>query len=236
MRVILYGRVSTKDQARNGESIDSQRHRLRARAVADEHLVVGEFFDEGRSAGSLNRPELQKALDMLNRGEADAIMVIKIDRLSRNLSDFLNHLLPMFTREDGPQLISLSESIDTSTAMGRAIIKILMVFAELQRENTSDDVRALIRDRKGRNLRYCRSVFGKDFVEFEVGEGKTDARMEDDDEEQRTINTMIELREAGRSYGAIARTLNERNVASPRGSAWYPMTVKRILDANATTT
>src|SRR4051794_35241989 len=87
-RAITYARVSTEDQADSGAGLDAQRVTLDAAMAARGWELVGALVDEGRSGGNLNRPALTEALELLDAGKADALVVAKLDRLSRSVLDF----------------------------------------------------------------------------------------------------------------------------------------------------
>src|SRR4051812_9767736 len=87
MRCIAYSRVSTQDQSDNGVSLEAQKEKLAAYAALYDLEIVETIEDAGESAKSLNRPGLLQALAMLRRGQADGIIVVKLDRLTRNVGD-----------------------------------------------------------------------------------------------------------------------------------------------------
>ena len=88
MKVILYARVSTADQSDHGISLDAQQAKLGAYASLYDLTVVETIVDAGESAKSLNRPGLQRALDLLKAGKADGLAVVKLDRLTRSVADW----------------------------------------------------------------------------------------------------------------------------------------------------
>ena len=152
-RVAIYTRVSTDMQASKDEgSLDTQEARLRA-AVASRAgcaEVVRVFREEGESGKSLDRPELQALLAGIRAGDFDLLMVTRIDRLSRSLMDF--HQVHELMKRQGVQFWSLNESFDTSTAVGRAMLKLVLVFAELEREQTAERTRHALEARAQRGL------------------------------------------------------------------------------------
>lgn len=152
-RVALYTRVSTDMQANKDEgSLDTQEGRLRAAitARAGEHQVLYVFREEGESGKSLDRPAMQQLLAHIKRGQVDLIAVTRLDRLSRSLLDFytVNALL----EEHGVRFVSLNETFDTSTPAGRAMLKLVLVFAELEREQTAERTRNAMRARAAKGL------------------------------------------------------------------------------------
>jgi DNA invertase Pin-like site-specific DNA recombinase len=109
MRTIAYARVSTEDQANNGVSLDLQEGRLRAYTEAKGWSLV-QVVSEDASAKSLNRPGLQSLLDLVKSGTVDALVVYKLDRLTRSVSD-LDYLTRTLNEHD-VALVSLNESLD----------------------------------------------------------------------------------------------------------------------------
>src|SRR5699024_6688507 len=131
MKVFLYVRVSTKEQL-EGYSIESQKERLLAYAKSKDYTVVKTYVDGGYSGSNTDRPAMQEMIN--NIKNVDAVVVFKLDRLSRSQKDTLYLIEDVFL-PNGVDFISLNESIDTSTPYGRAMIGILSAFAQLEREN-----------------------------------------------------------------------------------------------------
>ncbi|MCK6530787.1 recombinase family protein, partial [Myxococcota bacterium] len=153
VRVALYTRVSTDLQAMADEgSLQTQEARLRAAVTArgPGHEVVAVFKEEGASGKNLDRPALRKLLAAVEAGMVDLTMVTRLDRLSRSLLDFFE-LHKLFERK-GVQFYSLNESFDTSTAVGRAMLKLVLVFAELEREQTAERTKVAMLARAERGI------------------------------------------------------------------------------------
>jgi len=153
IRVALYTRVSTEMQANKEEgSLETQEARLRAAVMAraGEHEIRHVFREEGVSGKSLDRPALQRMLDHVRKGDIDLIIVTRLDRLSRSLLDFYE--MHRLFETMGVQFVSLNETFDTSSAVGRAMLKLVLVFAELEREQTAERTRLAIQARAERGL------------------------------------------------------------------------------------
>ena len=118
-----YVRVSTEQQAGEGVSLDAQRTKLHAYALAMDLELVDIFQDAGLSAKSLARPGLQATLDALDAGKASGLVVVKLDRLTRSVRD-LGELVDRYFASRF-SLLSLSDSIDTRTASGRLVLHVL---------------------------------------------------------------------------------------------------------------
>lgn len=130
----LYIRVSTDAQAEEGYSIGAQQERLEAycRAMGWERFQC--YTDPGFSGSNLNRPQIQRLVADVKAGKVCAVVVYKLDRLSRSQKDTLFLIEDVFMPH-GVAFVSLNESLDTSTPYGRAMIGILSAFAQLEREN-----------------------------------------------------------------------------------------------------
>ncbi len=131
--MVGYVRVSTGEQAEGGVSLDAQRHRLSGYCAAHGLKLAHVEADEGFSASkTANRPGLQGALRALSRGEADGLVVCKLDRLTRCLRDALD-LVAQADRE-GWQLHSIGENLDTSTPVGRFVVHLFGALAARELE------------------------------------------------------------------------------------------------------
>jgi len=168
-RCALYTRVSTVRQAvQKDGSLDNQLARLRAyveyknlAAKPDERWeIVGEFIDKGESAKDLDRPKLQELLTAIERGEVNTLITVKIDRVSRSLRDFFE--LWDFFEKYNTDFVSLSDNFDTGTAMGRAALKLILVFAELERETTGERTASTMAYRASIGLRNGGRLLGYD--------------------------------------------------------------------------
>lgn len=143
-RCVIYTRKST-DEGLDKEfnSLESQFDAcsayVRSQSANGCKLLERHYDDGGYSGGNMDRPALQKLLEDVRHHEIDLVIVYKIDRISRSLSDFtqLNKLMA----DNGVGLISVTQQIDTSSSMGRMIVNLLMSFAQFEREMTSDRLR-----------------------------------------------------------------------------------------------
>ncbi len=133
-KAALYIRVSTEFQAEEGYSIDAQKEQLAA-YCAMKGLKDYEFFvDGGWSGSNLDRPEMQRLVGLCKEGRISHVVVFKLDRLSRSQKDTLFLIEDVFN-PNGVSFVSLNESMDTATPMGRLMLGILSAFAQLEREN-----------------------------------------------------------------------------------------------------
>ena len=137
IRVAIYTRVSTQEQAREGYSIKEQALRLQKLCEAHEWTVVRIYSDPGFSGASMDRPALRELLADIHVGKIDKVLVYKLDRLSRSQKDTLRLIEDEFI-QNGVEFESLTESLDTATPAGRAMIGILAAFAQLEREQIKE--------------------------------------------------------------------------------------------------
>ena len=131
---VLYIRVSTEAQAEEGYSIGAQQERLEAYCRAMGWKNYQMYTDPGFSGSNLNRPQMQRLIADVQAGKVSAVVVYKLDRLSRSQKDTLYLIEDVFIPHN-VAFVSLNENIDTGTPYGRAMIGILSAFAQLEREN-----------------------------------------------------------------------------------------------------
>ena len=136
MKAGLYIRVSSDRQAKEGESLAEQEATLQAYCNFRDIAITAIYKEEGRSGKDTNRPQFQRMIKDCQLGKIDTVIVKKVDRLSRSLIDFEKTI--KFFEDNNVNLISLNENFDTSTAIGRAVIRIILTFAQLEREQTSE--------------------------------------------------------------------------------------------------
>ncbi|QTP19085.1 MULTISPECIES: recombinase family protein [Micrococcus] len=202
---LAYIRVSTEDQSEHGASLDAQRAALAAEAQRrgwDVEVVA----DAGLSGKSLNRPGLQSALARLDRGEADVLLAVRLDRVSRSVADFAG-LLDRCQRR-GWELVLLSPNIDTADPAGRFTANVLASAAQYERELISQRTREGMAQRKAEGVRFGRPNEIPDEVRERI----------------------LRLRAEGVRVSHIARALTEEGVPTARGGAvWRSSTIDRVL-------
>jgi site-specific DNA recombinase len=131
-KVAIYVRVSTKEQAEEGYSIDEQLERLRKYCEARDWKIANEYVDAGFSGASLERPAMQRLIKDCNANKVDMVLVYKLDRLSRKQRDTLYLIEDIFNAQK-IGFTSMQENIDTSTPYGLVIVGVLSAFSQLER-------------------------------------------------------------------------------------------------------
>ena len=216
MITALYIRVSTQEQAREGYSIGEQEERLRMFAAAHKWKSVNVYSDPGFSGSNLNRPGMQALIRDVEHGLVSRVVVYKLDRLSRSQKDTLHLIEDVFK---GVAFISMTENFDTSTPFGMAMIGILSVFAQLERQQ--------IRERMalGREARAKVGLFhgggsippGYDYI---------DGRLVVNEYEAEQVRKAFDLAASGSSYNAITKAMASYHV---KGGTWTRSTVYNVL-------
>jgi DNA invertase Pin-like site-specific DNA recombinase len=226
MKVLGYVRVSTEEQASNGQSLSAQKAKLEGYAALYDLELVGIIEDAGQSAKSLNRPGLQDALNRLRKGEAQGLLIAKLDRLTRSVGDWQDLIDNYFGEKAGKQLLSVQDCIDTRTAAGRLVLNVLLSVAQWEREAIGERTRDALQHKISKGERCGKVRFGYDLA----ADGKT---LVPNPTEQEAIRLMRELRAAGKSYPAIAAELTARGFTTKEHAKWQPMTIRNILKRSA---
>lgn len=219
-RVFIYVRVSTQEQAREGYSIGEQIERLKKYCDAMDWIVVKIYTDAGHSGANMERPALQQMIKAVKAGKADSIVVYKLDRLSRSQKDTLT-LIEDILLANNTDFVSMNENFDTSTSFGRAMIGILAVFAQLEREQ--------IRERLQMG-KYARAKLGKfsGSPNVPTGYDYIDGLFVPHEFEKISVAEAFKLAATGMNPYAIARELNERGY-NRRSGKWNDKNVRRTL-------
>ena len=224
-RAVAYLRVSTDKQADRGVSLDAQRAKVDAYAALFELDLVAVIVVAGESAKSLDRPGLARGLAMLDSREADALLVVKLDRLTRSVRD-LGALVERYFAK-GAALLSVGEQIDTRSAAGRLVLNVLASVSQWERE--------AIGERTATAMAYKANEgeFTGGRVPFGYQLSADGVHLEEHAAEQEIIQAARELAETGLSLRAIAAQLAERGFVTRTGRAFAAVQVARMLDKGA---
>ena len=224
-RAVAYLRVSTEQQAQEGVSLAAQLQQARMYAELYGVQLVAVVEDAGVSAKTLARPGLQRALAMLDAGEADALLVVKLDRLTRSVRD-LGHLLDnYFAKPAGPALLVVQEQVDTRSAAGRLVLNVLMSVAQWEREAIGERTSAALQHKAAQG-QYTggRAPYG-----WQVGDDGSS--LQPVPQEQEAARLARQLREGGESLRGVGRQLLEAGHAPRRGGKWHASSIKVVLQA-----
>lgn len=220
-RAVGYIRVSTEGQAQNGISLDAQRDKIQAWARSNGYELAAVHIDEGISGGKLaNRPAAQAAIAQACKGRA-ALVVYSLSRLARSTRDAID--ISERLHKAGADLVSLSESIDTTTAAGKMLFRMLAVLAEFERGLVSERTTTAMQHLRNQGRRIGRHLpYGYDLAadgEFLI----------ENPSEQQTIALIRRWHSTGRSMRTIADDLNRQGKPAKQGGRWSHVSVWRIL-------
>jgi DNA invertase Pin-like site-specific DNA recombinase len=224
MKTVGYVRVSTDKQAERGISLEAQAEKIRAMALVQGADLFDIIVESGESAKSLNRPGMARLLALVDGGKVKAVIVAKLDRLTRSVKD-LCELLERFERR-GVALVSVAESLDTGPAAGRLVLKIMAAVSQWEREAIGERTRDALRHKRNQGERVGNIAFGSRLA----GDGQ---HLEPDPAEQAALAEIRRLRGEGETLRGIAEALNNRAFRTRRGTAWRLESVARILKQRA---
>jgi len=219
MKAVIYTRVSTEEQSKEGVSLANQLSKCRLQAQLGEMEIVAEVEDAGKSAKSLARDGIQRVLSMVKRKECDAIIILKLDRLTRSVSD-LNEIVGLLNRH-GVSLISVQDHLDTQSAGGRMVMNMLATIAQWERETIGERTSSALQYKKTCNQKYC----GVAPYGFRDKAGK----LIEVQEEQDAIKVMQTMRKEGYAFHEIATMLSEKGIKPRKGKQWHFASVRYIL-------
>jgi site-specific DNA recombinase len=223
-RAEAYVRVSTDKQVEHELSLEAQQAKLTAYATLYELDLVAMEVDAGVSAKILQRPALQRALGTLQAGMAEALLVVKLDRLTRSVRD-LGGLVETYFLAGKWSLMSVSEQIDTRTAAGRIVLNILAAVSQWERETIGErTAEAMAYKPQQREYTGSEPPYGWQRAADGV-------HLDPHTTEQAIIRDALELKAAGLSLRKIGARLAARGLLPRQGRAWNPKTVRDLLQA-----
>jgi site-specific DNA recombinase len=221
-RAAAYLRVSTDEQAESGYSLQLQRERTTAQVAAKGWELHNVYEDAGHSGGTLDRPALKEMMGDIAAGKIQAVVVYKLDRLSRKQKDTMYLIEDIFLRQ-GVEIVSISESLDTSSPTGRAMIGMLSVFAQLELDTITERLSGG-RKQKAKTGGYSG---GNSAIGYTRERGTKMLRT--DNEKTDTVRRAFELHDAGLKLQQTADKLNEEGHTTKQGARFNPTQVMRIL-------
>jgi DNA invertase Pin-like site-specific DNA recombinase len=227
MKAVGYVRVSTDKQAESGLSLEGQRQKVESYANLHDYDLLDVHEDAGESGKDLNRDGLRTALDALENGEADCLIVYKVNRLSRHVGDMQTLIEGYFGESADHNLAAVADHVDTTTATGRMMLNILLSVDQGERERIGERTREALQLKKQRGEYTGGKVpFGKQLADDGI-------HLEDNPAEQRALELIRELRNEGHTLADVADELNRRGVPRRNGNDWHAMAVSRAQKSAA---
>lgn len=220
-KAALYVRVSTNMQI-DKDSLPLQKNDLINYAKYALNISEYEIFeDAGYSAKNTDRPRYQQMMARLRTGEFSHLIVWKIDRISRNLLDFAAMYDEL--KRLGVVFVSKNEQFDTSTAIGEAMLKIILIFAELERKMTSERVTAVMLSRANNGQ------WNGGRIPFGYSYDKTTKIFSINEAEAATVRIIYDKYEQTHSLLQVCKFLNENGYSTRSGIPWNPTTTRTML-------
>lgn len=206
MKVVAYARVSTDEQFLGGAGLAAQRSAIEAACAARGYDLLRVYEDVASGGKLAGRPELAKALEAARTGEAEALVVAKLDRLSRSVHDF-SGLLDR-SRREGWSLVILDFAVDTTTPTGELAATTVAAAAQFERRMIGVRTREALAVRRAQGVKL----------------GRPRQLPED------VVARIAAERKGGKTLQAIAETLNADGVPTAQGGQrWWPATVGVVL-------
>ena len=208
MRALGYCRVSTAEQGDSRAGLEAQDAAIRAEVRHRGWDLVDIRSDVASGKTLRRRDNLGRTLRDLRDGQADALVVAKLDRLSRSVLDFAGVMET--AASEGWSIVVLDLGVDTTTTNGELIANIMIALAQWERRIIGDRTKAALNAVRARGTKLGR----KSGVSPE------------------TLRLMRVLRESGKSYGAVAVALTNEGVPTAQGGRWHAATVRKILESS----
>jgi len=230
MIIIGYARVSTTEQADEGVSLDAQAARIAEWCQRSGHSEPRIETDAGLSGKRAdNRPALQRALEAVCR-QRGILVVYSLSRLCRSTRDALD--IAERIKRAGAHLVSITEAIDTTTAMGAFFFTVMAALGELERRLIGERTKEALRHkrRQGQKLGGL-APYGYRAIDsgIRAPDGRPVIALEPAHDEKHVIDSIRAMRESGLPYRAIAERLNEQAAPTRTGVAWCGKVIRDIL-------
>lgn len=223
-RAIGYVRVSTDRQAEDGVSLDAQKAKLAAWCSFNDAELVEVHEDAQTGKRADNREGLQAALDAVCR-VGGVLVVYSLSRLARNTKETLE--IAERLERAGANLVSLSERIDTTSAAGKMVFRMLAVLAEFERDQLAERTHAAMSYMKSQGQRVGTVPLGKDLADDGVS-------LVDNADEQRVLDVIADMRRKSWSLRKIAAELTARGIPTKEGNTtWSHSTIQRLVSRQA---
>jgi len=218
-----YTRVSTREQAESGLSLEVQESEIRAYCKRSGLDLVQVIIDAGESGNDLERCGMKQLKGLCKKCAVGHVVVLKLDRITRRLIDLLFLQEDVF-KKNGIDLHSIRENIDTTTAAGQMYFQMMGVISEFERNTISERTKDAMRQKKIRGEPVGGPPYG-----FRSGDGKM---YEKDEKELKVRRRIKKLRREGKTYQRIAEMLNVRNIPTKKGKKWHGSSVRYIINSS----
>ena len=219
---LIYTRVSTQRQADEGVSLDAQEAECRAYCERHQLGNVEVLRDEGFSGKSLDRPGMQELLRRVAADEVGDVVVTALDRLSRKTTDALGLVGDTFDGTVG--FHAVRQAMDTTGPVGKAMVGMLALFNELERDMIAERTREAAAHCFGNGLVFGRTPYG-----YARGADPQDNTLHRHPEEWPTLESMRARRAAGMTYQTLADELNAAGTPTKMGRRWFAASVRSVL-------
>jgi DNA invertase Pin-like site-specific DNA recombinase len=219
IRAAIYTRVSTEDQAKDGFSLDAQLDKLRSYCKARDWKISGEYIDDGYSGRNIkHRPAYNTMMEEMDKW--DALLVIKMDRIHRNSKNFMQMMEDL--KKQGKEFVSMTESLDTGTAMGRFVMDIIQRIAQLESEQIGERVYIGMKQKAKTNS----GMLG---FNIPYGYNYIDNKLIINEDESKNVKEIFNLYLDNCSMKKIAEKLNKKNIPTKNNKTWASQTIASIL-------
>lgn len=229
IRVAIYARVSTEEQAEHGYSIEAQKEALSQYCKIFGKNIVGEYIDAGISGKEMTkRLELQRLLQDAELGKFDEVLVWKINRMSRNTKDLLEIVDKL--KRNNVDFTSLSEKFDTSGAMGRFALQMLAAVGELERNTIVENVKLGLKQRARMGLHSGGRALGYKPSPITDSSKSSKNKLVIVESEAVIVRKIYELFSNGKGFKAIANQLNKDGYKTVHGNYFSLFSIREIID------
>ena len=220
-KAIGYIRVSTEQQVDEGVSLEAQKAKIVAWCKANEYDLANVYMDAGISGKSMDkRTGLADALKAVKK---DMVLVVySLSRLARSTQDTLS--IADGINKAGADLVSLTERIDTTGAMGKMMFTLMAAFNQLERDVTSERTKAALQHKKAKGEKYSTTPFGYEAIEGRLIEVKAEAQI---------VASIMQQRQSGSTLVEIATHLNASGIQGKKGGKWHASTVRYLINRQA---
>jgi len=225
MKAVGYVRVSTEEQVRGGVSLDMQRAKIRAYAALEGLQLVEIIADEGISGCSIKiRPGIQRVLQLVRERQVEAVIIYKLDRLARNTLETLE--IARLMDQKGVALHSITEKLDTGSALGRFFFTLVASLAEMERGIISERIKAAM----GRLKEAGRTWNGNPPYGLQARDGLLIPH----EQERTVINRIWCLRDEGHTIHKIAAILDNEGIRNRRNREFGKSQIHTIIQRKVT--